>query len=72
MWARVRSRLMECVWMGGLDGADLTGIVRQVRRCLCRCGCRVEMMPSLLCEWRVCRCYKYRCGERTDASCAKR
>lgn len=31
VWARVRSRLMETVWMGGLDGADFTGVVRQVR-----------------------------------------
>lgn len=30
VWARVRSRLMETVWMGGLDGADFTGVVRQV------------------------------------------
>lgn len=31
VWARVRSRLMETVWMGGLDGADFTGVVRQAR-----------------------------------------
>eukprot|EP00752_Nemacystus_decipiens_P007038 g6313.t1 len=30
VWARVRSRLMETVCMGGLDGADFTGVVRQV------------------------------------------
>lgn len=30
VWARVRSRLMECVWMGGLDGTDFTGVVQQV------------------------------------------
>lgn len=39
VWAMVRSRLMECVWMGGLDGADFTGVVRQV--CvLCENDCR--------------------------------
>lgn len=32
VWVRVRSRLMECVWMGGMDGADFTGVLRQVRR----------------------------------------
>lgn len=31
VWVRVRSRLMECVWMGGMDGADFTGVLRQVR-----------------------------------------
>ncbi|CBN77360.1 expressed unknown protein [Ectocarpus siliculosus] len=30
VWTRVRSRLMELVWMGGLDGADFTGVIRQV------------------------------------------
>lgn len=30
LWILVRSRLMECVWMGGMDGADFTGVVRQV------------------------------------------
>ncbi|CAM9888917.1 unnamed protein product [Ectocarpus sp. 4 AP-2014] len=29
VWTRVRSRLMELVWMGGLDGADFTGVIRQ-------------------------------------------
>lgn len=32
VWVRVRSRLMECVWMGGMDGTDFTGVLRQVRR----------------------------------------
>lgn len=31
VWAGVRSRLMECVWLAGLDGADCIGIIRQVR-----------------------------------------
>lgn len=31
VWARVRARLMEVVRMGGLDGADFTGVVRQAR-----------------------------------------
>lgn len=31
VWTRVRSRLMEVVRMGGLDGADFTGVVRQAR-----------------------------------------
>ncbi|CAM9274925.1 unnamed protein product [Laminaria digitata] len=30
VWWRVRSRLMEIVWTGGLEGADFTGILRQV------------------------------------------
>ncbi|CAM9212662.1 unnamed protein product [Choristocarpus tenellus] len=30
VWARVRGRLMECLLRGCLDGADLTGIARQV------------------------------------------
>lgn len=29
VWTRVRSRLMEVVRTGGLDGADFTGVVRQ-------------------------------------------
>ncbi|CAM9282774.1 unnamed protein product [Ectocarpus fasciculatus] len=29
VWTRVRSRLMEVVWMGGLDGPDFTGVIRQ-------------------------------------------
>ena len=31
VWARARSRLMETVRMGGLEGADFTGVVRQAR-----------------------------------------
>lgn len=30
VWTKVRSRLMECLWMGGMDGADFTGVIRQV------------------------------------------
>eukprot|EP00903_Cladosiphon_okamuranus_P013494 g12569.t1 len=30
VWARVRLRLMETIRAGGLDGADFTGVVRQV------------------------------------------
>lgn len=30
VWTRVRSRLMDCVSMGGLDEVDFTGIARQV------------------------------------------
>ncbi|CAM9240696.1 unnamed protein product, partial [Sphacelaria rigidula] len=30
VWTGVRSRLLECVWTGGLDGADFTGVLQQV------------------------------------------
>lgn len=45
VWWRVRSRLMEIVWTGGLEGADFTGILRQVGFCLLR----VSSWPPNLC-----------------------
>ncbi|CAM9200877.1 unnamed protein product, partial [Discosporangium mesarthrocarpum] len=44
VWARVRARVMECVRSGGLDGADFTGVIRQVCvMCEAHCSCTWEL-----------------------------